>query len=436
MIQFLSVAKLLARRSIAAHLAVPLIVVGCWSYLYSPDAPWLGRWLELSLSLHGFQAIIVGPTIAGACAWDLMRTRRRGDLLLASAFHSYAADATARLVAGLGWSTLVLTVVTLAASGRNLFHGLTGFPAASILALSLGLTCIEIAAALAIVTVVPSIASVGGFLLACYGAIFVHSRQQMRVGPRRFFPLIEEHWDPWAAPLDGRLILATVWCLGLSVLVLCTVGVFTTRPSGVLPTATAVVSALALGFAMLAVKPTSADSYFSAVRLVRDSVCADDSPGRVCVWTPDAFQLPLLRKGYAQAARAADGAVEMPVLLREQGLPDGGADSSIEFFFTTAPADANDVSGKLLEELTPVPAETCASLLNVESLGGFPLHFVVGDVLLGRAGIETTEEDPGLASAVQRVADAPRAAQDRWLRSAVSAIHDCGSVPPLPAAAP
>lgn len=432
MIQFLSVVRILARRSLSARLVVPLAVVGCWNYLYMPDPSWAGRWLETSLNLHTFLAIIAGPSIGAASCWDLMRARHRGDLLLSSSRRSFLADASARLVAGIAWSVVVLVLVTAAAMLRNVLAGQQGIPDLAVVGLGLGLVAVEIAGALTVASFVPGIAAVAVFLVICYGGLFLHVQEEMPVGPRRFFPLIEEHWDPSAAPLYGRLVLATVWCLAFSVALLGLVGAIRGRPAGLRATAGVGAAVLCAAVVVFTFTPTTADSYFSAPRTVRDMVCSDGAGGRVCVWAPDAFQLPVLRAGFSVAARAAAGAVEMPTLLREQGLPSGSTPNSAEFFFTSAPSSPEVVAAKVLEELVPLPAESCGRLLNVDALGGFPLHFAVRDVLLRRAGVPVREPDSALANAVSHTVAAPRTEQDRWLVASISALRTCDAPPPLP----
>jgi hypothetical protein len=317
---------------------------------------------------------------------------------------------------------------------RNALAGHQGVPDLAVVGLGLGLVAVEIAGALTVASFVPGIAAVAVFLVVCYGGLFLHVQEEMPVGPRRFFPLIEEHWDPSATPLYGRLALATVWCLALSVSLLGLVGAIRGRPAGLRFMAGVGAAAFCAAAAVLTFTPTAANSYFSAPRPAGDAVCSDGAGGRVCVWAPDAFQLPVLRAGFSAAARAAAGAIEMPTLLREQGLPPGTTTNSAEFFFTSAPSSPTVVAAKVLEELVPLPAESCGRLLNVDSLGGYPLHFAVRDVLLWRAGVPVREPDSALANAVSHAVAAPRTEQDRWLAASISALRTCDAPPPLPSA--
>jgi hypothetical protein len=420
----------LARRSLAARLAIPLAVGGAWLYLYGSDPVWIGHWTDMSLNLQAFQVIIIGPAIAAACCWDLARARRPG-AIHDVALRSFASDALARMGSGLLWDLVVIAIVTTAASVRNASASHAGLPECSVLAVGLAINCTQLALALALTVALPALPAVGVFLVVDFVALLLQSQQVMTVGPRRFFPLIDELWDPSAVPLRGRLALAAVWCAALGVAVICGAGWLTRRPTRLAPTFAAALLAVSSGFGVYLLRPTSAESYFSAVRPISDRVCRAAGPRQVCVWSRDRHQLPLLTSGLAAAVGASAGVIEVPLTVREQGISPGTDGTSLELALGTAPRSSAEVTEMLLQDLTPEPAETCTALWNASAVGGFPAQLLVETVLLHRAGLPSAVDRP-IAVAAARVEQLDRPAQDAWLRAALRAISTCTPLPDLP----
>lgn len=429
---FRTVLAVLLFRTVQAKLVLPLVVLGSWAYLYTPDPLWLGRDVELALHLQSFAAIVVGPVMAAAGAWDTARIRRESSAVYATASRGLVSELLLRIVVGTAWSAVVLIAASLAAGVRNMGAvGPVSLPVWSLLGLSLALCALEIAIGVVVGTRIAPVPAAAITFVVLYGLVYWQTRGQMWEGPRRYFPLVTEHWGPWASPSPWRIGLATGWCIALAGLAVCATALFSRRRSHLLvllawPTAAAV-----LALSLTALTLTPAASLLADANPSENRVCRGGQGFEVCLWSGDRGQMEVVFKGILSSRSALTGVMPLPTKYLESGLQNGRSPSTQEFYFPRAPRNDAQVATMLVGDTLPSAPESCASLLNVRALGDYPFHFLVGEVLQRRLGSLGESTGP-IAEASEAILRQTRTSQDLWLREAFDALRNCSDAPRVP----
>lgn len=423
-------ASALTVRTMQARVAFVVAILGSWLYLYTPDPGWAGRRVLLSLHLQSFLIAAVGPSIAAAAAWDVARARRLNRAGYATATRSEAAELGLRMLIGILWVTVIIIIVGAVAALRPAVTSVDDDFVGSVVTLGVCVCAIQVAIGVALgarLWPVPSAAATFGLL---YVMAFWQSRQEMWVGARRFFPLLTEQWGPWTSPDLPRILLASAWCGALAIVTLAVTSMMGERPARPLATLLAAVIMIGVGTAYGSLHP-SGESLLGRATAQRERDCRQADDFDACVWRVDRSQLPAVVDGIRLARASLAGVVPVPERYLEQFLADDSGAVVTHFAINDIPATPQRIAAGLIDVSVPLPADSCERLLNVDSLGDYPLYFLLSDVLLRRAGIPTAIAAP-VTAASDRVLALDRKSQDRWLRQAVAATATCSDPPALP----
>lgn len=423
-------ASALTVRTLQAKVAFVVSVAGCWLYLYTPDPDWAGRRVLLSLHLQSFLIAVVGPAIAAAAAWDVARARRLNPAAYATATRSEACELGLRAVIGVLWVTLIVVIVGGVAVVRLAGNGIDDDVAWSVVTLGVCVCAIQVAIGVALgakLWPVPGAAATFGLL---YVLAFWQSRQEMWVGARRFFPLLTEQWGPWTSPDLPRILLASAWCGAVAIVTLAVTSMMGERPARPLATMLAAVIVIGVGTAYGSLHP-SGESLLGRATAQTERECRQADDFDACVWRVDRSQLPAVVDGIRLARASLAGTVPVPERYLEQFLDDDSGAVVTHFALNDLPMTPTRVAAGLIDDSVPLPADTCARLLNVESLGDYPLYFLLSEVLVRRAGITSAGPEP-VRVAADRLLALDRGSQDRWLLRAFAATAACSDPPAIP----
>jgi hypothetical protein len=423
------------RRSPVNRLLPLLAVPGLWTVLYSSDSLWIGRWYDTALYLEAFAGIVVGPVLAVSAASLSAQNRREPGLTLERSFPRRRLDAlivvwTSHLV----FAFAVLLVVAVAAGLRTVMAGAVGGPSWSILALAASVVALEVAFGVLVGAILPGLAAAGVTVVGLYGFYFWHARGEIQAGARRFFPVLQEHWDPMFVPRDPRIVVACGWCLALAALLL--MASASLHGFGRPPLVALLViasAAVACGGLLGSWQTSPGAGLFSAVRPADDVVCRSvGRGGQICVWNRDKAQFPALVDGY-QAVEVAAGALPgFPTALVEPGIRPSPSPGVMEFLFVQGGPTAADVKAAILNTMTPDIPPDCPAVSNAPALQGHPWREFFLSVLSARVGVPSGADSAEMAPLVHRFSSQSRKSQDVWLRQAFLAASQCHVVPPLP----
>lgn len=413
-----------------------LVIGGCWQALYSQDPLWGGRFIDTTLWAHTYALVVVGPLMATVAAWSTASAPAR---LLDSVSPRTMSTTSITWATTLVWASLAHLIVLLAACWRSASIAGAGLPAWSVVLLTEAVLGIQVAGGMVIGSVVRSrMLAPALALLIAYGTYVASVLSDADNGVHRFYPLIQEQWDPELLPSVSRLAWTTVWLCAVTALLLAAVAALQRRGrlavsgwwAGRLA-AVALTAVVTCGLlTSFAVAPGA--TLLANVRPASDVVCRAAGPGDVCVWRPDAYQLPKLQSGLRLAQTAAGSLPPFPQHLAEPLVSSTGRPVDEEILFPTGPTSAADAAATVLDALLPTPTGDCELATNPPELGGIPWDQLFGAVLYARANVPAEGpgvDSPGFERQLKAVLAMPRRAQDTWLEEAFAAYEACRRIP-------
>jgi hypothetical protein len=424
------------RHSVLGPLTALLVIGGCWQALYSQDPLWGGRSIDTTLWVHTYALVVVGPLMATAAAWSTASAPAR---LLDSISPRTLSTTSVTWATIMIWASLAHLLVLLAASWRSASIAGAGLPSWPVVMLTEAVLGAQLAAGMVIGSVVRSrVLAPALALLIGYGTYVAYVLSDAGNSVHRFYPLIQEHWDPELLPSISRLAWTTVWLCAVTTLLLAAVAAL--QRSGRLAVsgwwaarlaAVALTAVVTCGLLASFTGPPGA-TLLAQVRPRSDVVCRAVGPGDVCVWRPDAYQLPTLQSGLRLAQTAAGSLPGFPQHVAEPLISSTGRPVDEEILFPTSPSSAADAAATVLDALLPTPTGECDLATNPPELGGLPWDQLFGAVLYARANVPT--EGPGVDSPfferqLKAVLGLPRPAQDAWLEEAFTAYQGCRRIP-------
>lgn len=417
------------RWSPALVVAPVTLVVGMWGVLYSHEPLWLGRWLDTELYVESYSALIAGPVAAGTAAVAAANCRREGlaTIITSTARGRFGALCMVWLTA-VAWCCGIVLLVMIAAWGRTWTWSDFGLGVPWVLFVTFAVVTLEVSLGVVAGAVLPRFAAAAAVVGGLYGFYYLHVQGDLSSPWRRYFPVIQEHWDPQFLPVPGRLLTAAIFCVSLGVLFVA----LATRVSGdFVPlsiVAVAVSFAVVSGLYIATWDAASGASLYSRVRSQDDVLCREVMDGRVCVWAGDRAQLDSLAAGYALAARGGRGLNVIPNDVVQTGISTGRP--TLQMLTAFAPEPPAFIGAAIVEMSVTDPMDGCRFMTS-PLIDGRPWRHVFTAVLLDRAGIGRESLGGKAESVVAQIDDLPRDRQLEWLDTGMQTYARCETVPPL-----
>ncbi|WP_418957675.1 DUF7224 domain-containing protein [Streptomyces tritici] len=422
------------RRGEAKWAAAAMTAIGCW-YLASESpaqSDWIGWWTQTSLQVQLFGVIVMGSVTSSAAAWGAGRAHRHRTLPLAET--AARSGWTQALVVGLAaWLCALLGYAVLAAVAfaRTAAVSELTAPVWAPLLLGAAVLALQTGFGVAVGLALPS-RVVAPFAGVFWYGLFVVLGFLPDSPLNKLVPAVDEHWDTVFAPNTPRMLVAGVWCLALALLLPALPALLrpAARPRPYAPVALGLV-ALAAGGALVSFPTPKPDPYW-AVRKEQPAapVCATSGRTTACLWPEDRH---LLAHARAAARRVDTGLGGLKGLNRgfyATGL-DRPAGATAELPLTSPAQTEEQLADAMFAASLPLPPEGCEPKVRDE-LGGYPDTFLFEAAVRQRIGVPSEYYGERFGAALERIARAPRAAQDAWIEQSAEAVRSCRPVPPPP----
>lgn len=392
------------------------------------DVQWAGYWQDMTLAVHKYTSIVIG-TIAGAVAsWQVSRSRTTGLYLMENTGRVDGARIVARSVGAIWVLALSAFVILLAVASLRSVTVYVGSPAWGLVVMTLALLGMQVALGAAIGSRLPrGVAPVVTMVVLYAGGVapvYVTDGEQSW---GRLYPILQQYWDTQLRENVPRLLVASLWLVAVSVLLLLVAGRrwAAVRPSG---RSLAVSASVAAVTAALVLVP---QEQFTDLRGAGEPVACTTGPGPAyCAWADHADTLPPMAEASAVFARATEGLAFTPKTVAAPGVSRALGRPALEVAdFVTPVPSRSEALAALVQVTAPMPGPGC---VGPDGMGLAPSEVAMAIPALISERVGVPPELGAESSALPALKRLSRAQQDSWMNAAAAAEIGCQAPPPVP----